>query len=160
MGRMGNSSARDNLTRNNIVAAARTMKGTPFHRKGRHPVHGVDCAGLLVCVARMVDYPHSDRLDYSFERPEGVKIREALQEHLTEKGLDAEWKEGDVVTFRSRPNGKRDGHLGILTWRHDIQAWGLVHVESESPRQVTEVTLGGKWVELLSSIWEFRGVTD
>lgn len=41
-----------NASRADIVAQARAYIGTPFHHMGRQPGVGLDCAGLLVCVAR------------------------------------------------------------------------------------------------------------
>ena len=35
-----------------IVKAARTYIGTPFHHRERQPGIALDCVGLLVCVAR------------------------------------------------------------------------------------------------------------
>lgn len=42
-------------TKADIVAAARSYLGTPFHHRGRKPGVGIDCAGVLVCAARDCD---------------------------------------------------------------------------------------------------------
>lgn len=39
-------------TRSDIVRVARSYLGTPFHHLGRQPGLALDCAGLLICVAR------------------------------------------------------------------------------------------------------------
>lgn len=40
------------VTRADVVRLARSYVGTPFQHMGRQPGVGLDCAGLVICVAR------------------------------------------------------------------------------------------------------------
>jgi cell wall-associated NlpC family hydrolase len=57
-------------TRAEITAAALALVGTPFHAQGRAPGVGLDCIGVVVCVARACGIPHQDREAYPM-RPNG-----------------------------------------------------------------------------------------
>lgn len=50
-------------TGNDIVEYARTWIGTRWRHQGRS-TSGIDCAGLLIMVARHFDLPHGDMLGY------------------------------------------------------------------------------------------------
>ena len=40
------------ITKEDVVREAKTWLGTPFHHQGRLKGVGVDCAGVIVCVAK------------------------------------------------------------------------------------------------------------
>lgn len=70
----------------------------PFRHQGRTQF-GLDCAGLVIKVAKDLNiYTGGDRRDYKRE-PDGVMMLSNLQEHLNEIELD-EIQPGDVLLMR------------------------------------------------------------
>jgi hypothetical protein len=60
------------------VTAARALLGARWRHQGRDPATGVDCLGLVVCVARALGYPTThDRGDYPLW-PDGAELRAKL----------------------------------------------------------------------------------
>mgnify|MGYP003457874926 CR=1 FL=1 len=59
------------MLRSEITAAALSMVGSPFHAQGRLPGIGLDCIGVIVCVARALNIPHTDVTAYPM-RPNGM----------------------------------------------------------------------------------------
>ena len=53
------------MTPEAIVASARAAIGTPFRHQGREAGRGLDCAGLLVHVAREIGAEPRDRGGYA-----------------------------------------------------------------------------------------------
>ncbi|MFZ7338164.1 hypothetical protein ACLS0R_18210, partial [Comamonas jiangduensis] len=43
-----------NFQAQDVVAAARRCIGTPYHHQARKPGIGLDCVGLVICVARQI----------------------------------------------------------------------------------------------------------
>lgn len=61
-----------------IVAEARKWIGTPFHHQARVIGVGVDCAGVLIGVAKSLSYQHHDVSGYS-KNPFKQQLRENLE---------------------------------------------------------------------------------
>lgn len=61
-----------------IITAARALVGTPYRHQGRDPQSGVDCLGLIICVAQVIGFDTKlDRQNY--ERfPDGEELRATL----------------------------------------------------------------------------------
>ena len=98
------------------VEIARSYIGTPFHHQGRLPGVGLDCVGVLICVARDLGLVAPDFDVTGYERmPDGVE----LMRHLTERFASiqqAEMRPGDIVceAFDKHPQ-----HVGIVgNYRH------------------------------------------
>lgn len=89
-----------------IVSAAERLIGTPFHHAARVPGVGVDCSGLLCCVAKEIGYPFNDVSAYSPVYAIGL-MRDAFAREM----LPVETASiGDVLLFNSR---LAPGHCGI-----------------------------------------------
>ena len=74
-------------THADAVRVARTYIGTPFHHMGRLPGVGLDCAGLLVCVARELKLvaPDFDTPAYA-PTPDGTSMLKWCGEYMTPLG--------------------------------------------------------------------------
>jgi cell wall-associated NlpC family hydrolase len=99
-----------------VVAAARGWLGTPFQHQQRAKGLAVDCAGLIIGVARELGLvaPDFDVTHYP-RQPDGVSLLRWCEEYMVRIGQTA-IQPGDVVVvaFDSRPQ-----HLGIVAdYRH------------------------------------------
>ncbi|CAJ7799686.1 NlpC/P60 family phage cell wall peptidase [Burkholderia pseudomallei] len=97
------------VTREQFVAEARSWLGTPYQHQGRLKGVGVDCIGLLACIAHALDLSDADFTDYE-RRPDG-RLRPVLEQHLRRVPLD-EADAADVLLFAwaSTPI-----HIAIMT---------------------------------------------
>ena len=131
-------------SRDDIVATARTYLGTPYHHQGRVKGVGIDCIGLLVCVARELGIQVHDIEGYS-RFPDGHTILEELP-----KCLDAVETPvpGDILVFWfDRP--ELPGHAGIQT---DV---GVIHTYTVS-KKVVEHTLNKVWMRRICASFAYR----
>lgn len=117
---------------NAIVETARSWIGTPFHHQARCKGAGVDCVGLVLCVAKELGYVAQDFdvLGYS-RRPDGVTLMHHLHAQLDEVS-QADMRPGDVVcvAFDALPQ-----HVGVVG---DYLHGGLsiIHADSRHKRVV------------------------
>lgn len=107
---------------------ARSYLGTPWRHQARKKDVGVDCVGLVVCVAREIGIvaPDWDVKGYS-RIPDGKMLVHHLDERLTR--IDrADLRPGDVVCviFDKHPQ-----HVGIVG---DYTHGGLSLIHSDSKR--------------------------
>ena len=121
-----------------IVQTARTWVGVPFRDKGRTRA-GVDCVGLLIAVARELDYPVEDVRNYG-----RVPVPEQMGTEL-ERQMDriaiGQAEPGDVFWFawRRHPSKPvRPQHLGIYT------GIGVIHA-TEAFGEVVEHPVNQGW---------------
>jgi len=89
------------LTREQIIAEARSWLGTPIHHQGRLKGVGVDCIGFVSGVFQNLNCKISDLADYpripkGF--PKGNLLIEKLSEHLLEIDKD-QAEPGDILVF-------------------------------------------------------------
>ncbi len=106
------------LTADSFIAAARTYIGVPWQHQGRSR-HGIDCVGLLVCVARDLGIPVEDVRAYERE-PRAHDLARILRRHCVSVPVAA-MRRGDIVLM-----GRPSTHVGILTHAH--RPLGLIHV--------------------------------
>ena len=87
-----------------IVSIARQYIGTPYHHQAREPGVGIDCVGVLVCVARELGILAEDADYVTYARhardDELLRILDAHLERLPDPALA---EAGDVLTFRIGP---------------------------------------------------------
>lgn len=98
-------------TRADVVACARTWIDTPFQHQQRTRRVAVDCAGLVIGVARELELVAASFDVTGYARsPDGRSLSALCREHMTAIERDA-MQPGDVVeiAFASDPQ-----HLGIL----------------------------------------------
>jgi cell wall-associated NlpC family hydrolase len=131
-------------TRQQIIDAARSYRGCRYHHQGRTRA-GIDCAGLLVCVARDVGISTAgDQMGYS-RTPDGASLKQALDNFGIR--VDA-FQPGDflLMRFDAQPQ-----HIAIVT---DV---GIIH-SYLSARRVVEHGLSDDWRARIVQAYAFPGV--
>lgn len=118
-----------------IVTAARGWLGTPYHHQARLKGVGVDCAGLVIGVAREMDRvaPAFDVAGYA-RRPDGWSFLawcDAQMARVPQDGMAP----GDCVVVRF---GRHPQHIGILG---DYVHGGLSIIHALQGRGVIETRL-------------------
>lgn len=139
------------LTRANVIALARTFKGTPWRHQGRSigPNGGLDCIGLPVKIADHFGLPYQDRRNYPRYVMDPWLLIEALTPFM--RLLDhAEVQPGDMAVCRIR----RDyAHVVLRTDR------GAIHVlDSAGLGQVIESANWVRWAPRLICGFAFPGI--
>jgi cell wall-associated NlpC family hydrolase len=130
--------------REEIIASARSYLGVRYHHQGRTRA-GIDCAGLLVCVARDVGIStEDDQMGYS-RTPDGRSLKQALDAFGAP--VDA-FQPGDflLMRFDAQPQ-----HIAIVT---DV---GIIH-SYLSARRVVEHRLSEDWRARIVQAYAFPGV--
>lgn len=110
-----------------VVIKAREYLGTKYVHQGRVKNVGVDCIGLVICVARELGLVAQDfdRQDYTHQ-PNPAVLLDGLLSHMTEVPL-ADVQPGDVLLMNA---GGANVHVGIKT---DV---GLLHAFAPAGRVV------------------------
>jgi cell wall-associated NlpC family hydrolase len=131
-------------TRQQIINAARSYLGVRYHHQGRNRA-GIDCAGLLVCVARDVGIStEGDQGGYS-RTPDGASLKQALDTF----GAPVDgFQPGDflLMRFDAQPQ-----HIAIVTDK------GIIH-SYLSARRVVEHRLSEDWRARIVQAYAFPGV--
>ncbi len=135
------------VTRSQIVAQARTWKGTPYEHQGRTKGVRVDCVGLLIGVAHELGLSSFDYLDYG-QSPDGDMMTRLLSSHM--RHLNS-WKDalpGDVlhIAFSAK---RRPQHLAIV-----VAPGRIIHAYS-SHKKVVEHRLDDDWRLLIRDAYSF-----
>jgi cell wall-associated NlpC family hydrolase len=148
------------ITRDQVVKAARSYVGTPFSHQGRVCGKGVDCVGVVICVAvdlgikdtngvpfQLHDYP-----DYS-SQPLGSFVHDEARTRLIEKSV-ADIKAGDVVTMKVPYT---PSHAGIIAERDGVLY--LIHAlnTGKKPR-VVEHIIDKVWRSHITGAFTYPGV--
>jgi cell wall-associated NlpC family hydrolase len=133
------------MLRSEISAAALAMVGTKFHAQGRLPGVGLDCIGVVVCVARQLGIPHSDLTAYPM-RPNGM-LQPLLDAQLVR--VRREPQEGDVLlmSFAGEPH-----HVAVMVdGRRIVHAYATV-------RKCVAQSYTDHWRSMVRAVYEFPGV--
>lgn len=131
---------------NRVVDVARTYLNTPFHHQARLKGVGIDCIGLVVCVAKELGITVEDRTDYS-DQPDGVTLIQKLEENLDCLPLE-DLQPGDIVAIWFS-NKKHPQHVAIVS---DV---GLIHTYSHVGK-VVEHRINDVWRNRLHSGYRFK----
>lgn len=134
------------MTGADVVSAARAWVGVPFRHQGRSRT-GVDCAGLIVCLARDLgvlpaafddprDYPRAPRRD--------------MVELLERYAVRGDPGEGALALIQW-PRERWPRHIAVLTPDTMIHAY-------ERRGRVLEHGYRGQWVRWTHSTWRVPGV--
>lgn len=132
--------------RDKIVAAARGWLGTPFHHQGRLKGVGVDCAGVIVEVARELNIGDVDMQGYG-HRPDSRELERLCHEHMTRVPVD-QAKPGDVLLILI---DKAPQHLAFRT---DV---GMLHSYAPA-RRVVEHRIDDGWASQIVAAFTMPGV--
>ena len=142
------------MTRDDIVAAARSALDTPFKHQGRRVGKGLDCAGLLVHVLATLGFSVADRSGYS-RHPSGSELEAAIAENVASGVLVivplSSIQAGDFVLMRFEGE-KESRHLGIVGPNGSlIHSWARV-------RKVCEHRIDAQWARRIVGAWRIAGV--
>lgn len=136
--------------RADIVAAARSWIGTPYHHQASVKGVGADCLGLIRGVWR-------DLYGEEAERPPGYSrdwgeaageetLLEAAARHLVATSVELR-RPGDVLIFRMRA-GAIAKHAAVLATPHTI-------VHAMEDRLVAEIPFTAWWRRRLAAVYAF-----
>jgi len=134
-------------TRADLIAVAREYLGTPFHHEGRLKGIGVDCVGLLICVARDLGLSHRDVTGYP-RQPSGGRLRRELHSQLTLLAI-ADAEPGDIVLMADT----QERHVGLLA-SHPLGMSSLIHADAWR-RCVIEHRLDMMWHARIVAAYRF-----
>jgi len=130
-----------------IVAEARGWLGVPWRHQGRSR-SGIDCVGLVVCVAHALDLSDYDSTGYS-RRAQGQGFVEHFRGNMDGVAIrDA--RPGDVLVFADQAY---PCHCGFLTER--LGHPHLLHAHA-TRRQVIEEPYAGEWPAKIKFAFRFR----
>lgn len=140
------------ITPDQVIAAARTYTGVRWHHQGRSRA-GIDCLGLLICVAHDLKLTEFDVSGYGLH-PNG-DLSAGLHEQciaqppgtLPSPGLVAEMR------FDAEPQ-----HVALIVPYFGGGA-GLLHAMSQFPRRVVEHRLDDLWRSRIVGLYALPGVT-
>jgi len=148
------------IARSEIVAAARSWVGTPYHHQASLKGVGCDCLGLIRGVWRDVRGPEPEAMPaYTKDWNEAQGAEELLaaaERHLlriaTALGRPSAVKPGDVLVFRIRAGGPAK-HAGIL-----VEDCRMIHAQEGVG--VAEVPLSSWWLRRVAAAFSFPGVEE
>ena len=123
------------MSREDIVAAARALIGTPFAHQGRRPRIALDCAGLVVAVADEIGIRVLDQQGYG-RRPSNGMLQSAIDgQPCLLRISPVEIQAGDVLLMRVVRDPQ---HLAIA-----LGDGRMLH--AIKPGGVCEVTISPLW---------------
>ena len=138
------------MTGADIVAAARTHMGTPWVHQGRTPGVAMDCAGLVICVARQLGLVPPDMDVNGYTREADGSMLAWCDEHMT-RIADLELGAVIVVVCDRQPQ-----HMGIVgDYRHG--GWSLIHGASLAGRVVETRLMWARNMRLVA-VYRMPGV--
>ena len=137
------------MTADDVVAAARAWVGVPFLHQGRSRTAGVDCAGLVICIARELNLVEQD-FDITGYRPQPNGTMQPLcREHLVEDTP----RPGNIFVMRFDTDPQ---HMGFFVpYRHG--GLGVIHAIAARKR-VVEHRLDAIWSKRIVASYRFPGV--
>lgn len=132
-----------------IIASAREWIGTPFVHQGRKKGIGVDCAGVVVGIARDNHLAEGfvDPTDYP-ANPTNRQIEDILDTWM-DRVKPQDVQPGDVLFFRY---AKLPQHMGVLT-----EKGTFVHAYKQG-FGVVEVTYDKAWRRMTVRGYRFREI--
>lgn len=134
------------MTSDDIIAAARSWIGTPYHHQASVKGVGCDCLGLLRGIyAGLYGSPAETPPPYSRDLAEATcteTLIEAARRHLIEIAPGDDLAPGCAVIFRLRP-GAMAKHCAIVTVINPGGNGRMIHAFEGGP--VCEVSLSLWW---------------
>lgn len=140
------------MTRADVVAEARKWLGTPWVHQHRAKGQAVDCAGLIICVARDLGLLPADFDLNGYSRmPDGTLLA-VCDEHMDRIERSA-MQPGDVLLMATEHDPQ---HMGILgDYRHG--GLSLIHAASKAGRVIeTRLMFAGN--QKFRGAYALRGV--
>ena len=144
------------ISRNQILEEARSYVGTPYHHQGRLKGVGLDCSGLIVCVAKSLGLFESTIVNYSKRQEYFTNILMVeIKKYMIEIDVDDACP-GDVLVFWMNARTKTPAHLAIKTERGIIQTFDDAN---KKLNKVVDTTLSPSWHRRITNVFKFQGVT-
>ena len=144
-------------TRADAVRVARTYIDTPFQHMGRLPGVGLDCAGVLVCVARALSLvaPDFDTVAYS-QLPDGNSMMAWCAQYMSPIQRD-KMVPGDVVLLVTDEDPQ---HLALLGDYPYAGALSIIHAAAVArPPRVIETRLMFSRAMRFAAAFSLRGIS-
>lgn len=98
------------ITRQEIIDAALSLRGTKFRHQGREAATGIDCVGYLVEVGKIIEYPEIFDVEGYRRTPAASVIRDMLRKNCREIPVEKA-KPGDIYLMRM--HGIKPRHTSI-----------------------------------------------
>jgi len=137
------------MTTDDVITAARSCLGTPFHHQGRIKGVALDCAGLVLSVAHDLNVEYFDVQGYGRDPFQGL-LKTALdgQPGLIAVSRD-DMQPGDLLLMRF---GRDPQHLAIYTGQTIIHSYEAVGIACEHD-------LDDTWRRRIVAVYRFRGLS-
>ncbi len=136
------------MTVDDILTAARQCLGTPFRHQGRLLAFGLDCAGVVIHVARQIGVGHLDVSGYG-RTPANGQLEQSLDmQPCLERVPINDGRPGDVLLMRFSSDPQ---HLAILADGSIIHAYETVGI-------CCEHRLSSLWASRIVRVYRFRGI--
>ena len=137
------------MTRDELIAQARTYLRVRWRHQGQHRDGGVDCVGLLVALARDFGMTVQAPTNYH-HHPSDALLLSTILDYCDEVPKDQR-QAGDFLFFRNLSDG---------TWHMAIQTeHGMIH-SAAIYRMVVEHRIADEWASRLSRVYRLKGLTD
>lgn len=137
---------------NRVQETAREYIGTRWQHQGRIKGVGIDCIGLIICVAHDLKLSDFDSSNYS-RQPAGDRMHITMAAEMDVVPRE-QMAPGDVVLMRF---GEEPQHVGIIT---DIGGrLGIIHAFAQR-RMVVEHGLDDVWDSRIVAVYRFKEVSE
>lgn len=134
------------MTPEAIVAAARAALGTPFVHQGRQVGRALDCAGLVIHVAREIGAEYLDVDGYSTHPSQGLLESALDAQPCLERVAPSARQAGDVLLMRFAGDPQ---HLAICAGETIVHAYANVGA-------VCEHRLSDIWASRIVRVYRFK----
>ncbi len=136
------------LKADDIVRTAKEFIDVPFRHQGRNEM-GLDCAGLIIVVARLNGITSFDTASYS-RRPNATEFTQGLIDAGCKQLPYGEQVHGDILRFNT---GGQPVHMGIYEVDEAGREW-CIHAFLPH-KKVTRDLLVKPRTDLINSVWRF-----
>jgi cell wall-associated NlpC family hydrolase len=136
------------MTVDDLLNHARQCLGTPFRHQGRLVAFGLDCAGVVIHVARQIGAGPIDVAGYGRHPANGELERTLDAQPCLERVALSDRAAGDVLLMRFASDPQ---HLAICTGE------GIIHAY-ESVGLCCEHRLSSLWAARIVRVYRFRGI--
>lgn len=149
------------VTRDDVAAVARSLKGVPFRHQGSYPETGLDCRGVIEYIAFVLWHRPIPPREYQ-RKPSGVEFLEKMRAEMAE--IDpAEAGHGDAVLIHF-PRDTEARHGGVVAsgpvFAADPSELMLIHAwESRGEGEVREEPLRGWKLRNIDYAFRFPGIS-
>lgn len=136
-------------TADEVVSTARNWIGVKFRHQGRDRT-GVDCAGLVICVAKELGLTDFDTTGYARRITDGIYIRRLCEQEMD---MTETTEPGDVLLMRfcTYPS-----HLAIVA-TYPSGGLSIIHAYAQA-RRVVEHRLDETWERRIVQSYRLKGI--